>query len=258
MKDRREEVFPREGDAARPEGPRDRGRPGQPATRVQGGPPLLEARRKGRRADRTAGVGHESDRGIRPDPGDRSRASDVPPSVHGGRYPGPPGTAGPGRTDEIGEGPARRDGRIDGKGKGDGVESPADRPGAPPFGAERTFRRGPVDRLRRVAEAGRHPGRGRDAPPAPPLAGSQRAGGEDQRSGGPYRGTRMKITIRLVVSLVLVVTLVAGAFAYYQVRDERARLRSGLERRSAILAGILQEAVIPLVASDSSEGLDLP
>jgi len=67
----------------------------------------------------------------------------------------------------------------------------------------------------------------------------------------------MKITIRLVVSLVLVVTLVAGAFAYYQVRDERARLRSELERRSAILAGILQEAVIPLVASDSSEGLDL-
>ena len=39
----------------------------------------------------------------------------------------------------------------------------------------------------------------------------------------------MKITIRLVVSLVLVVTLVAGAFAYYQVRDERARLRSELE-----------------------------
>jgi trehalose 6-phosphate synthase len=67
----------------------------------------------------------------------------------------------------------------------------------------------------------------------------------------------MKITIRLVVSLVLVVALVAFVFSFYQVREERARLRSDLERRSIILAASLQESVAPLVASDSSGRLNL-
>jgi trehalose 6-phosphate synthase len=67
----------------------------------------------------------------------------------------------------------------------------------------------------------------------------------------------MKITIRLVVSLVLVVGLVAVGFSFYQVREERARLRSDLERRSIILAESMQESVIPLVASDSTEKLKL-
>ena len=67
----------------------------------------------------------------------------------------------------------------------------------------------------------------------------------------------MKITIRLVVSLVLVVGLVAVGFSFYQVREERARLRSDLERRSIILAESMQESVIPLVTSESSEKLKL-
>ena len=67
----------------------------------------------------------------------------------------------------------------------------------------------------------------------------------------------MKITIRLVVSLVLVVGLVAVGFSFYQVREERARLRSDLERRSIILAESIQESVIPLVTSESSEKLKL-
>src|SRR5512143_2619565 len=67
----------------------------------------------------------------------------------------------------------------------------------------------------------------------------------------------MKITIRLVVSLVLVVGLVAVGFSFYQVREERARLRSDLERRSIILAESMQESVIPLVTSDSTEQLKL-
>lgn len=67
----------------------------------------------------------------------------------------------------------------------------------------------------------------------------------------------MKITIRLVVSLVLVVALVAAGFSFYQVREERVRLTSDLERRSIILAESLQESVIPLVTSDSSEKLNL-
>jgi trehalose 6-phosphate synthase len=67
----------------------------------------------------------------------------------------------------------------------------------------------------------------------------------------------MKITIRLVVSLVLVVALVAAGFSFYQVREERIRLTSDLEQRSIILAESIQESVIPLVTSDSSRKLNL-
>ena len=67
----------------------------------------------------------------------------------------------------------------------------------------------------------------------------------------------MKITIRLVVSLVLMVALVAAGFSFYQVREERVRLTSDLERRSIILAESIQESVIPLVTSDSSRKLNL-
>lgn len=67
----------------------------------------------------------------------------------------------------------------------------------------------------------------------------------------------MKITLRLVVSLVLVVGLVAVGFSFYQVQEERDRLTSDLERRSIILAESIQESVIPLVTSDSSTKLDL-
>jgi trehalose 6-phosphate synthase len=62
----------------------------------------------------------------------------------------------------------------------------------------------------------------------------------------------LKITFRLIVSLVLVVALSAVAFSFYQVREERARLRSDLERRTITLAESLQESVTPLVESDSS------
>jgi trehalose-6-phosphate synthase len=66
----------------------------------------------------------------------------------------------------------------------------------------------------------------------------------------------MKITFRLIVSLVIVVALVAAAFSLYQVREERIRLTSELERRTAVLAESLQESVTPLVASESSKKLD--
>ena len=61
----------------------------------------------------------------------------------------------------------------------------------------------------------------------------------------------MKITIRLIVSLLFVVALVAVIFSYYQVRAERIRLTSELERRANILADSLQESVIPLVQNNS-------
>ena len=51
----------------------------------------------------------------------------------------------------------------------------------------------------------------------------------------------MKITFRLVVSLVLVVAFVAVSFSFYQVVEERIRLTSELERRTILLAESLQE-----------------
>lgn len=61
----------------------------------------------------------------------------------------------------------------------------------------------------------------------------------------------MKITIRLIVSLIFVIALVAVVFSFYQVRTEKARLASELERRAIILAESLQESVIPLMQANS-------
>lgn len=61
----------------------------------------------------------------------------------------------------------------------------------------------------------------------------------------------MKITIRLIVSLLFVVALVAIVFSFLQVRNEKDRLISELERRTIILAESLQESVRPLVQSNS-------
>ncbi len=61
----------------------------------------------------------------------------------------------------------------------------------------------------------------------------------------------MKITIRLIVSLVFVVALVAVIFSFYQVRIEHGRLVNDLERRTILLAESLQESAKPLVQSRS-------
>jgi len=61
----------------------------------------------------------------------------------------------------------------------------------------------------------------------------------------------MKITIRLIVSLVLVVALAVFAFSLYQVNYEKNRLARDLERRSIILAESLQESIAPLIQSNA-------
>ncbi len=61
----------------------------------------------------------------------------------------------------------------------------------------------------------------------------------------------MKITIRLVVSLVVIVALAVFAFSLQQVRSEEKRLVRDLERRSFILAESLKESVAPLMMSNS-------
>ncbi len=65
----------------------------------------------------------------------------------------------------------------------------------------------------------------------------------------------MKITIRLVVSLVVVVAVVTLIFSLYQVDRERDRLARDLERRSAILAESLQESLGPLIKTNSGPRL---
>ena len=61
----------------------------------------------------------------------------------------------------------------------------------------------------------------------------------------------MKITIRLIVSLLFVVALVAAVFSFYQVHTERERITADLERRTMILAESLQESIMPVLASKS-------
>ena len=66
----------------------------------------------------------------------------------------------------------------------------------------------------------------------------------------------MKITIRLIVSLVIVVALVALAFSLYQVNRERGLLARDLERRALILAESFQESLAPLIQSGADSRLN--
>src|SRR3990172_3046272 len=65
----------------------------------------------------------------------------------------------------------------------------------------------------------------------------------------------MRITLRLIVSLVVGVTVVASLFAFFQARQEQVRLSEELERRAGILAESLQETVEPLLEKGPSKNL---
>lgn len=65
----------------------------------------------------------------------------------------------------------------------------------------------------------------------------------------------MRISFRLIVSLVIVVTAVVFVSAFLQVRQEKGRLNDELERRAGILAESMQETVEPLLAKGSSKNL---
>jgi trehalose 6-phosphate synthase len=66
----------------------------------------------------------------------------------------------------------------------------------------------------------------------------------------------MKITLRLILSLVIAVTGVAGIFSYFTVQSEKARLTSELEHRAWLVAEGLKESVGPLVLKGQSKKLD--
>jgi trehalose-6-phosphate synthase len=65
----------------------------------------------------------------------------------------------------------------------------------------------------------------------------------------------MKITMRLIVSLLIVATVVASLFTYLQFREERKRLGDELDRRATVLAISMLDPVRDLVISGSSSKL---
>lgn len=66
----------------------------------------------------------------------------------------------------------------------------------------------------------------------------------------------MRITLRLIVSLVVTVAVVAGFSAYFHVQQERSRLKDEMERRSRLLAESLQESVLPAIQMGFSVNLE--
>ena len=66
----------------------------------------------------------------------------------------------------------------------------------------------------------------------------------------------MKITFRLIVSLLFVVALSTFIFSLYQVQGEERRLEGDLQRRSLVLAESLGESIAPLMASNAVSRLN--
>ena len=66
----------------------------------------------------------------------------------------------------------------------------------------------------------------------------------------------MRITYRLVTAICLAVLVVVGVFAYLQIREERTRLVKDLERRAALLAEGLKEAVGPVMGGRSTAPIE--
>src|SRR5688572_2763260 len=66
----------------------------------------------------------------------------------------------------------------------------------------------------------------------------------------------MKLTSRLVTAICLAVLVVVGGFAFLQIREERTRLVRDLERRAALLAEGLKEAVGPVMGTGSTAPIE--
>ena len=65
----------------------------------------------------------------------------------------------------------------------------------------------------------------------------------------------MRITLRLVLSIVAVVSLIVLAFTLVQVKNERQRQRVEIERRASLLAESLGETIEPLLPQGHSRRL---
>ncbi len=65
----------------------------------------------------------------------------------------------------------------------------------------------------------------------------------------------MRITLRLILSLIIGITLVAFLSAYLQVKAGKQALRDELDKRSEVLAESLEEIVVPLLEKGSRKDL---
>ena len=65
----------------------------------------------------------------------------------------------------------------------------------------------------------------------------------------------MRITLRLIFSLVVIVAVVAFSFSFWQARQEEDRLKNELERRANIIADSLKMSVEPLLLMDENKYL---
>jgi trehalose-6-phosphate synthase/HAMP domain-containing protein len=79
----------------------------------------------------------------------------------------------------------------------------------------------------------------------------------------PFRGQRieedrtMRISLRLIISLIVGVTLVSLLFAYSQVKAEKRGLRSDLHNRAQLLADSLAQGVGLMLEKDSRKELQV-
>ena len=66
----------------------------------------------------------------------------------------------------------------------------------------------------------------------------------------------MKLTLRLIISIVITVAIVAGVSSYLSVQSEKERLGKSLEHRAWLVAESLKESVSMLLAQGPSKKLD--
>lgn len=66
----------------------------------------------------------------------------------------------------------------------------------------------------------------------------------------------MRIRLQIILSLIAAVTCVTVLFAYFQVREEKRRMRADLEKRSEVLAESLEETVAGLVEKQALKDLE--
>ena len=66
----------------------------------------------------------------------------------------------------------------------------------------------------------------------------------------------MRIRLQIVLSLIAAISVVTVLFAYFQVREEKRRMRADLEKRAEVLAESLEEAVTGLVEKGDLKDLE--
>ena len=57
----------------------------------------------------------------------------------------------------------------------------------------------------------------------------------------------MRVTVRVLGAIWVSTLIILAGFAFLEVREDRARLRTDLERRAGLLAESLKEAIEPMV-----------